>query len=89
MWIAEAALSRGEPVTAAAVLARAMALPVYADLPAADRAEARAWALVTATTRGARPPPDYAAQRAVLVAQFGSAHSRVRALERAARRATR
>lgn len=89
VWIAEAALARGDSTTARAALARAMALPVYADLPVADQAEARAWALITASTGGERPSADYAAQRAVLVAHFGPGHSRVGALERAARRSSR
>lgn len=83
VWIAEAALARGEPATAAAALARAMALPVYADLPAADQAEARAWATLLREAGDAPSAASLAAERRLLAATYGPGHSRVRALDRA------
>lgn len=89
VWIAEAALARGQSAIAAAALARAMTLPVYAELPAADQAEVRVWSVLAGSGGGARPGTDLAAERAVMVAAWGSRHSRLQAIERAAGASTR
>jgi non-specific serine/threonine protein kinase/serine/threonine-protein kinase len=89
VWIAEAALARGETETALTALRRAMALPVYLELPAADQAEARAWALIAESSPAPLSAQALAADRATMAATFGPGHSRLRALERAAMRVTR
>lgn len=84
VWVAEIALDRGERVLAATTLDRAMALPVYADLPEVDRAETRAWRILAAAEPGESATAAVARDRAAMVASLGAGHSRVRAIDRAA-----
>jgi len=80
LWLAEAALRRGDRARAAAALARAAALPAVAQLPAFEQAELRSWAQIV---EGAPDAARLQSERAAIIAVLGAAHPRLRALDEA------
>jgi non-specific serine/threonine protein kinase/serine/threonine-protein kinase len=78
VWLAEAALARGDRATAAAALERAIALPVHAELGDWERAEVRSWAALAGAESDREASLE--ADLAVLVEALGAGHPRVTAI---------